>query len=97
MLGGPMRFVLGASGHIAGVVNPPSKNRRNYWTNTRLPDRADEWFDHAESHHGSWWPDWGRWLAPHGGAMHTAPTAPGNATYPPLGPAPGRFVLESAG
>jgi polyhydroxyalkanoate synthase len=97
LLRGPMRFVLGASGHIAGVINPPSKNRRNYWTNPQLSDDADDWFDHAECHHGSWWPDWGRWLAPHGGTMRAAPRAPGNAAHPPLDPAPGRYVLEPAG
>ena len=97
LLGGNVRFVLGASGHIAGVVNPPSKNRRNYWTHVRPCADADEWLHRAESHHGSWWPDWGGWLARHGGAMHAAPQVPGSAPYPPLEAAPGKYVLESAG
>ncbi|MEO8303214.1 MAG: alpha/beta fold hydrolase, partial [Betaproteobacteria bacterium] len=97
LLGGDMRFVLGASGHIAGVVNPPSKNRRSFWTNPHLCAAADEWLDQAQSHQGSWWPDWGGWLARHGGAMQAAPKVPGCAPYPPLGPAPGMYVLESTG
>ncbi len=97
LVGGDVSFVLGASGHIAGVVNPPAKNRRNYWTNPLLTDDADDWLARAESHPGSWWPDWGAWLAPHGGAMRRAPRAPGSARNPALDPAPGRYVLESAG
>jgi polyhydroxyalkanoate synthase len=97
LLGGDVQFVLGASGHIAGVVNPPSKSRRNYWTNPRLADRADDWLDRAESRIGSWWPNWGAWLAPHGGTLRAAPRAPGSARYPPLSPAPGRYVLEAPG
>jgi polyhydroxyalkanoate synthase len=94
LLGGDATFVLGASGHIAGVVNPPAKNRRNYWANPRLADDADEWFARAESHAGSWWPHWGAWLKPHGGAWRAAPAAPGSARHPALEAAPGRYVLE---
>ena len=96
LLGGDVNFVLGASGHIAGVVNPPAKNRRSYWTNPLLTDDADDWFARAEGHPGSWWPDWGAWLAPHGGAMRPAPRAPGSARNPVLDPAPGRYVVESS-
>ena len=96
LLGGDITFVLGASGHIAGVVNPPAKNRRNYWTNALLTDDADDWFARAESHPGSWWPDWGTWLAPHGGAMRPAPKTLGSARNPTLDTAPGRYVLESS-
>jgi polyhydroxyalkanoate synthase len=96
LLGGNVTFVLGASGHIAGVVNPPAKHRRNYWTNPVLTDDADDWFARAASHPGSWWPDWGAWLAPHGGAMRQAPRARGSARNPVLDPAPGRYVLESS-
>ena len=95
LLGGDVNFVLGASGHIAGVVNPPAKNRRNYWTNSLLTDDADDWFARAESHPGSWWPHWGAWLAPHRGAVCRAPRAAGSDRNPALGPAPGRYVLES--
>ncbi len=97
LLGGEATFVLGASGHIAGVVNPPEANRRNYWVNELLTDGADDWLARAESRPGSWWPYWGAWLAPHGGGMRSAPRAPGNARHPALGAAPGRYVLESAG
>jgi polyhydroxyalkanoate synthase len=96
LLGGEMTFVLGASGHIAGVINPPDPNRRHYWTNAILSARSGDWFERAQSHPGSWWPHWGAWLAPHGGARHPASRAQGNARYPPLDPAPGRYVLETA-
>jgi polyhydroxyalkanoate synthase len=94
LLGGDKTFVLGASGHIAGIINPPDKNRRNYWTNPLVTDRARDWLDHAESHPGSWWPHWGAWLASHGGARHPAPRAQGGPRFPTLDPAPGRYVLE---
>ena len=62
--GGPVRFVLGGSGHIAGIVNPPSANKYGYWTNpaAKLPATADEFFSGAEQHPGSWWTDWQAWL-----------------------------------
>ena len=94
LLGGDVTFVLGASGHIAGVVNPPDKNRRGYWTNPLLPDAPEDWLAHAQGHPGSWWPHWGAWLARHGGRRVPAPRAPGSADVPPLYPAPGRYVLE---
>ena len=81
--------MLGASGHIAGVINPASKNRRNYWTNELLTDDADDWLARAESRPGSWWPHWAAWLAEHGGTRHPAPAKEGNARHPPLGAAPG--------
>ena len=96
LLGGEPTFVLGASGHIAGVVNPPANGRRNYWTNELLTDLPDDWLARASSHAGSWWPHWGEWLRGHGGALRPAPAACGDAAHPPLGAAPGRYVLESA-
>jgi polyhydroxyalkanoate synthase subunit PhaC len=96
LLGGDPTFVLGASGHIAGVINPASKNRRNYWTNELLTDDADDWLARAESHPGSWWPHWAAWLAEHGGARHGAPPQVGNARHRPLGAAPGVYVVEHA-
>jgi len=97
LLGGDMTFVLGASGHIAGVVNPPAKKRRNYWTNPDLPPNPDEWLTHAKSHPGSWWPHWSAWLAQHAGTRRAAPGEIGSAALPPLEAAPGRYVRESPG
>ncbi len=76
LLGGEKTFVLGASGHIAGIVNPPAKQRRNYWTNPRLPESADEWLEGAATQPGSWWSHWGAWLAGHAGTWRPAPRAP---------------------
>jgi polyhydroxyalkanoate synthase len=97
LVGGDVTFVLGASGHIAGVVNPPAKKRRNYWTNPKLPESADDWLAGAETHPGSWWPHWGAWLAHQAGARRPARRSLGSTAYPPLDPAPGRYVLESPG
>ncbi len=94
LLGGDPTFVLGASGHIAGVINPASKNRRNYWTNELLTDDADDWLARADSCPGSWWPHWAAWLAEHGGALHPAPARQGDPRHPPLDAAPGRYVAE---
>jgi polyhydroxyalkanoate synthase len=94
IVGGDVTFVLGASGHIAGVINPPGKKRRNYWANELLTDDPDDWLARAAAHPGSWWPDWIEWLAPHGLARHAAPTRAGSARHRPLGPAPGTYVLE---
>ena len=92
LLKGKKRFVLGASGHIAGVVNPPAKHKRNYWTNADLPATALAWFDGASEHPGSWWPEWSRWLAPFGGKQVPATKTPGNRQYRAIEPAPGRYV-----
>ncbi|HVJ74066.1 MAG TPA: class I poly(R)-hydroxyalkanoic acid synthase [Casimicrobiaceae bacterium] len=94
---GDVTFVLGASGHIAGVVNPPDPPRRSHWVNELLPDDAEAWLARADEVTGSWWPHWWRWLAPHGGPRIAAPKSPGNADHPPLGPAPGRYVVEPSG
>ncbi len=97
LLGGDTTFVMGASGHIAGVVNPPEKHRRNYWVNELTTDDSDDWFARARSIPGSWWPHWGAWLAPHGGTRRKAPRRTGSAAHPALEPAPGRYVLEGTG
>ena len=94
LLGGRKRFVLGASGHIAGVVNPPQHGKRNYWTNDATSERADAWLADATSHDGSWWPDWYRWLARHRGGEQAAPATAGDAEHPVLAPAPGDYVSE---
>ena len=92
LLRGDIKFVLAASGHIAGVVNPASKRRRNYWTSDANPPEASEWLKRAELHPGSWWTDWTAWLAQHSGQRVPARAEPGNAYYPPIEPAPGRYV-----
>ncbi|MBX9811877.1 MAG: class I poly(R)-hydroxyalkanoic acid synthase [Burkholderiales bacterium] len=96
LLGDDTSFVLGASGHIAGVVNPVSRNRRNYWLNDRFRDDPGQWLARAVSHPGSWWTHWSAWLARHSGGRVTA-RAPGGGRYPEIEPAPGRYVREKCG
>ena len=108
LLGGPTRFVLGASGHIAGVINPPSKGKRSHWRldpiargrrvagGASLPASADAWIESASEHSGSWWPDWAAWLAGQSGPMQPAPKAYGSSGYKPIEPAPGRYVKVRA-
>lgn len=91
------RFVLGASGHIAGSINPPSKNRRSYWTsNVPLAAGPDAWLAAASEHPGSWWSDWNHWLAQFADGQVAAPAQPGSARFAPIEPAPGRYVKEPA-
>ncbi|GAB6402913.1 class I poly(R)-hydroxyalkanoic acid synthase [Pseudomonas sp. MHK4] len=94
LLRGTKRFVLGASGHIAGVINPPAREKRNYWTNDQLTLDPDSWFNEAEQHPGSWWNDWFTWLAEHAGEREASVLRTGNAQYPALEPAPGRYVMQ---
>lgn len=96
LLGGQSRFVLGASGHIAGVVNPASKNKRSFWANSDLKADADAWLAGAEESKGSWWSDWSAWLKQYAGGEVAARTKPGNTRYKPIEPAPGRYVKEKA-
>lgn len=95
---GKVRFVLGASGHIAGVINPPAKGKRSHWigSGSTLPADSKTWFDKAKEHPGSWWPDWAAWLKPHAGKLIAAPKAYGNRTHKPIEPAPGRYVKQKA-
>jgi polyhydroxyalkanoate synthase len=87
-------FVLGASGHIAGVVNPPAKKRRSFWTGEPYPPDPDAWLERAEERPGSWWPLWTQWLARHAGGQRPAPRSTGNVQYRPIEPAPGRYVKQ---
>jgi polyhydroxyalkanoate synthase len=89
---GKSRFVLAGSGHIAGIINPPSKGR-GYWTNARKARTPDAWLTGAERHEGSWWTDWVEWLRQRTGELVPAP-AVGSRKYPPVGLAPGSYVLE---
>ena len=93
LLSGPTRYVLGGSGHIAGVINPPHKNKYGYWTNTAKTSDPEAWLADAEAHEGSWWNDWAVWLERLGGGLVPA-RAVGTADYPPIEPAPGRYVRE---
>ena len=100
-LPGKKRFVMGASGHIAGVINPPAKNKRSYWTNdtlpaNRFPAAQSDWQQSATEHAGSWWTDWSHWLKAHAGKQKTAPKKFGNTQYKAIEPAPGRYVKVKA-
>lgn len=92
MMQGKIEFVLGASGHVAGVINPASKNRRNYWTGGELGQGADHWLETAERQEGSWWPNWAKWIRPKSGKKVDAPKDYGNSDYKVVEPAPGRYV-----
>jgi polyhydroxyalkanoate synthase subunit PhaC len=93
---GGVRFVLGASGHIAGVINPPAKGKRCHWLNSKLPSSAEDWFAGATERPGSWWTEWTDWLAPFGGKQIAAPKTPGSRKYKAIEPAPGRYVKAKA-
>ena len=95
ILGGKIRFVLGASGHIAGVINPASKNKRSYWVNDDVKIEAEGWLTAAVEQKGSWWNDWSAWLKPLAGELR-APRKLGTTKYKPIEPAPGRYVKERA-
>jgi polyhydroxyalkanoate synthase len=95
-LGGETTFVLGASGHIAGVINPAASGKRSHWVNPAAPLSASEWLDTATEEKGSWWPLWTKWLAGFGGRKIAARKELGSADYPPIEPAPGRYVKEKA-
>jgi len=92
LLGDRTEFVLAASGHIAGVINPAARNRRNYWLNGRFGDDPEQWLAQATAQPGSWWTHWSAWLAQHGGDRVAARTAPGGGRYSEIEPAPGRYV-----
>jgi polyhydroxyalkanoate synthase subunit PhaC len=89
---GTTRFVLSSSGHIAGIVNPPSPKAR-HWTRDDTPPDPDTWLAGATEHQGSWWEDWARWAKAHGGQRRKPPPM-GSAEHPPIADAPGGYVLE---
>ena len=89
-----IKFVLSSSGHIAGVVNPPS-NKRHYWTNDDLPEDPDEWLADATQHTGSWWGEWTAWIGDRAGPQRPPPPV-GSATHPPIDDAPGTYVRRGS-
>jgi len=96
LLGGERRFVLAASGHIAGVVNPPDGGKYNHWVNDDLPATAQEWLDGATELSGSWWSDWNRWVLAKEAAQVPA-RQPGEGKCAVIEPAPGSYVRVKAG
>lgn len=98
VLPGKKRFVMGASGHIAGVINPASKNKRSHWLRSdgKLPPTSDEWLAGAKELPGSWWTDWSDWLKSHAGKQVAAPKTYGKGKYKVIEPAPGRYVKQKA-
>jgi polyhydroxyalkanoate synthase len=93
--GGPVRFVLAASGHVAGVVNPPEGGKYNHFINKALPDDADTWLEDATEVAGSWWPDWARWVAGFDKTMVPA-RIPGKGKLKAIEAAPGSYVTVRA-
>jgi polyhydroxyalkanoate synthase len=93
LFSGPVTFVLGESGHIAGVVNPPAKNKYGYLLNKLNPPEADAWLANAARHDGSWWPHWSRWMSRRGGGKVLA-RDPGDGKLATIEAAPGSYVLE---
>jgi polyhydroxyalkanoate synthase len=96
LVSGPVRFVLGASGHVAGVINPPSANKYGYWTNEALAADPEAWLRDATFRQGSWWTDWDKWIAAHGGGQVPA-RVPGSGDLAPIEDAPGSYVSVRAG
>jgi polyhydroxyalkanoate synthase subunit PhaC len=92
---GPRKFVLGASGHIAGIVNPPAANKYGYWSNSKLPKNPDKWFEGATFREGSWWPDWSAWLERRAGKKVPA-RVPGEGKLKAIEDAPGSYVKVRA-
>jgi polyhydroxyalkanoate synthase len=93
---GDVQFRLAHSGHIAGIINSPASGKGNYWKASQNPPDPDAWFASAQNVPGSFWVEWAAWLGARSGDKVTAPTAAGSSAYPPLGPAPGTYVLEKS-
>ncbi|KGP63228.1 poly(3-hydroxyalkanoate) synthetase [Legionella norrlandica] len=93
IMNGPKQFVLGGSGHIAGIVNPPSLKKYGYRTNSNTNLTAEEWFEQSEEHSGSWWPEWLKWLKSHSGKNINSLDI-SHLNFAPLMDAPGSYVLK---
>ena len=93
LFAGPVEFVLGGSGHIAGVINPPAKKKYGYRTGSENPSSPEAWLAAAHEHEGSWWPHWARWLVPFGGG-EVPPRVPGDGGLPAIEDAPGSYVMQ---
>ena len=93
---GPVKFVLSASGHIAGVINPPAAGKYCYWTNAKTPKDPDSWLAGAAQHDGSWWPDWQKWISRKSGGQ-VAARVPGDGNLTPIEDAPGSYAKVRMG
>ena len=96
LLGRDPHFVLAASGHVAGVINPPARNKRSHWANDNLNCDAENWLEKADEKPGSWWPDWDGWMKGHSSGTVRAPAELGNIAFRVIEPAPGRYVRQKS-
>lgn len=96
LIGRDPHFVLAASGHVAGVINPPARNKRSHWANDDLNCDAKNWLEKADEKPGSWWPDWDNWMKSHSSGTVPAPAELGNTAFPVIEPAPGRYVRQKS-
>jgi polyhydroxyalkanoate synthase subunit PhaC len=92
LVGGEVRYVLAASGHVAGVINPPARGKRSHWLNDRIEAKAEDWLARADEIPGSWWPDWDSWIKKRSTGTKAAPKTLGDARHKPTEPAPGSYV-----
>ena len=95
LFSGPVKFILGGSGHIAGIINPPASNKYGYRVTNRPPADPKRWADRAEVHEGSWWPEWARWAKRRAGGTVPA-RLPGDGSLKALEDAPGSYVRVRA-
>jgi polyhydroxyalkanoate synthase len=95
LYGGPVKFVLAASGHIAGVISPPARSKYGHWENDNNPPTPEEWLAEASQHPGSWWPLWENWVSHYAGGEVPA-RQPGDGKLQPIEPAPGSYVRVRA-
>jgi len=89
---GDVRFALAASGHIAGVINPASRNKRSFWVDGKLGNDAAQWLEDAREVPGSWWTDWSAWLKAQAGNLVSPRSQLGALQFSEIEPAPGRYV-----